>query len=230
MLLRRVARPLLSVAFIGQGLEALRNPRTAAEAARPLSAVTRRLPSGSRRQPEIERIAGINACVQIGGGILLASGKMPRVAAAVLTATVIPGNLGVHMFWNEDDPERRARKRRDFLTDASLLGGLLIAAADTAGKPSLGWRSRRAAERLSDAVSAALPIGDSDSSLPVSEFGERLSHGLRVGAERGRELIGAATEKTEPLIEAARRRGSELAAEARERGSALAQARPGSPG
>ena len=36
----------------------------------------------------------------------------------------------------------------------------MIASADTAGKPSLGWRGRRAAERLSERVSSALPGSD----------------------------------------------------------------------
>jgi putative oxidoreductase len=36
-------------------------------------------------------------------------------------------------------------RRIQFLKNASMLGGLLIAAADTAGSPSLAWRSRHAA-------------------------------------------------------------------------------------
>ena len=43
---------------------------------------------------------------------------------------------------------------RAFLTDVSLIGGLIIAAVDTEGRPSLGWRGRRAAHRVSEAVSA----------------------------------------------------------------------------
>src|ERR1700730_10566296 len=35
MLIRRIARPLLSVAFIGQGVDSLLNPKSAAEAAAP---------------------------------------------------------------------------------------------------------------------------------------------------------------------------------------------------
>ena len=106
---------------------------------------------------DAETFAKITAAVQIGGGILLATGKVPRLASAALAATVIPANVGSHMFWNEVDPELKARKRKDFLTDLSLLGGLIIASADTAGKPSLGWRGRRAAHKVSGAVAAAIP-------------------------------------------------------------------------
>ena len=98
--------------------------------------------------------------MQIAGGLLLATGRVPRLASAVLAATVIPANLGAHMFWNEVDPGRKAAKRRDFLTDISLLGGLIIAAADTAGKPSLGWRGRQAAaERTGPLLEAARDRG-----------------------------------------------------------------------
>ncbi|OHV05888.1 DoxX family protein [Mycobacterium talmoniae] len=225
MLLRRIARPLLSTVFIGQGLEALRAPRAAADAAQPTVQGLRRLPSpvAGKIPDDAQGVAMITAAVQIGGGLLLASGRMPRLASAALTFTVIPGNLGAHMFWNEDDPERKAEKRRAFLADVSLLGGLMIAAADTAGKPSLGWRGRQAARRVSAAVTSALPAGGADTSLVDSQFGEKLGQGLQVGAERGRELISAAGEKSGPLVEAARRRGGELAELARERGGELAE-------
>jgi uncharacterized membrane protein YphA (DoxX/SURF4 family) len=229
MLLRRVARPLLSAAFIGQGIEAMRSPKPAADAARPTLEGLQKLPEpvSARIPTNAETFARINAAVQIGGGVLLATGKVPRLASAALAATVIPGNLGAHMFWTEIDPERKAAKRRDFLTDVSLLGGLIIASADTAGKPSLGWRGRRAARHLSESVSAALPGGASAAgSLLDSDLGERvgrgLQEGLHVGAERSRELAGVAAEKSAPLLEAAKSRGAELAELARERGADLA--------
>ena len=83
----------------------------------------------------------------------------------------------------------KAEERRAFVTDISLIGGLMIAAADTEGKPSLGWRGRRAARKVSEAVTSALPAGAATgSSLADSEFAEKVSHGLHVGAERGNEL------------------------------------------
>jgi uncharacterized membrane protein YphA (DoxX/SURF4 family) len=219
MLIRRIARPLLSAAFIGQGVEALRNPAIALEATEPTVAALRNLPEpyGDKVPSNPETAARINAAVQIGGGLLLATGKMPRVASAALAFTVIPGSLGGHLFWTESDPERKAQKRRDLLTDLSLLGGLIIAAADTAGKPSLGWRGRRAAGRISEAVAVALPLDGSDDSVLDSELAERIAHGLQVGAERSRELASTAAERGAPLVEAARKRGGELASTAAEK-------------
>ncbi|MGB9303998.1 MAG: DoxX family protein, partial [Mycobacterium sp.] len=224
MLFRRIARPLLSAAFIGQGVNSLLNPNPAAEAAAPAVDGLRSLPDplGSSIPPDAETFAQINAAVQIGGGLLLATGRMPRIASAALAFTVVPGNLGAHMFWTETDPERKAEKRQAFLSDISLLGGLMIASADTAGKPSLGWRGRRAAERISERVSGALP--GSDDGLLDSELAERIAHRLQVGAERGRELANTAAERSAPLAEAALERGRELATAAAERSAPLADA------
>ncbi len=219
MLLRRIARPLLAATFIGQGVDSLRNPGAAGDAARPTLDGIRRLanPVSANIPTDAEGFALINAAVQIAAGLLLASGKLPRFASATLACTVVPGRLGAHMFWNEDDPDRRAQLRADFLTDVSLLGGLVIASADTAGKPSLGWRGRRVARQLSEVVTAG-PLGGGSG----PHLGEKLSHGVHLGAERGRELAGAAAEKGAPLVDAARERGGELAEAAREWGGELA--------
>ncbi|QEN14444.1 DoxX family protein [Mycolicibacterium sp. ELW1] len=226
MLIRRVARPMLAAVFIGQGFEALKSPKPAAEAARPALEGLQKLPeSVSANVPnDPETLARITAAVQIGGGLLLASGRLPRVASAALAATVIPANLGAHMFWDEPDQQLKAEKRRAFLTDMSLLGGLIIASADTAGKPSLGWRGRRAARKVSEAVSGSLPgssHGLLDSDL-LDRVGPKVGHGLQVGAERGRELALNAGERAAPLLETARKRGVEFAEIARERGAELA--------
>lgn len=148
---------------------------------------------------------------------------LPRVASAALALTVLAANLEAHSFWNESDPVAKAQNHRQFLTDLSLLGGLLIASADTAGKPSLGWRGRRAAERLSERVSSAWPgSDDSGFEADLSEPGERIAHGLQIGAERGRELASTAAERRKPLAKKARKRSEKLAGTARVHGEELA--------
>lgn len=216
----------MSAVFIGQGIDSLLNPKPAAEAAAPAVDGLRALPDpvGSSIPSDPQTFAQINAAVQIGGGLLLAIGKAPRVASAALAFTVLPANLGAHMFWSESDPQLKAQKRKDFLTDLSLVGGLIIASADTAGKPSLGWRGRRAAERLSERVSSALPGSSDGLDGELGELGEKIVHGLQVGAERGRELASTAAERGAPYAEAALERGRELASTAAERGAPYAEA------
>ncbi len=235
MLVRRIARPLLSAAFIGQGIEALRDVKPAAETVQPALDAAQALPSSVADQipDNAVTVARINAAVQIGGGLLLATGRIPRVASALLAATVVPGHLGRHMFWEESDPALKAEKRRGFLTDLSLIGGLVLASADTAGKPSLGWRGRRAGRRVAERVSAVLPSSSHDA-LIDAELAEKLSHGVQTGVDRGREFAETAYERAVPLaatayersakaLRKAEDRAAPLAAEAYERGAHVLQ-------
>jgi len=223
MLIRRIARPMLSAVFVSRGVEALISPKPAAEAARQTLEGLSQLPDpvGANVPSNAGTVARVNAAVQIGGGLLLATGKLPRVASAALALSVVPGSLGGHAFWNEVEPQRKTEERRAFVTDISLIGGLIIAAVDTEGKPSLGWRGRRAAQKMSDAVTSPIPVGAAaGSSLADSGFAEKVGHGLQVGAERGSKLAGE-------WAEVARERGAEIADVARERAPELADAARG---
>ena len=244
MVLRRIARPLLSVAFIGQGVNSLLNPKSAAEAAAPAVDGLQSLPDplGSSIPSDPQTVAQITAAVQIGGGLLLATGKLPRIASAALALTVLPANLGTHSFWNEPDPELKAEKRQQFLTDLSLVGGLLIASADTAGKPSLGWRGRRAAERLSERVSSALPglrrrrlrgtrrkdrarlAGRRRTRPRTRQHRGRTKRTLRRSRAGTRPRTGQHRRRTErALRRRARKRGRELASTAADKSAPLAK-------
>ncbi|MGE2688866.1 DoxX family membrane protein [Mycolicibacterium pulveris] len=226
MLIRRIARPMLSAVFITRGVDALRSPKPAADATRPTLEGLSKLPDpvGTNVPSDAETVARINAVVQIGGGLLLATGKLPRLASAALALSVVPGSLGGHAFWQETDPQRKADERRAFVTDISLIGGLIIAAVDTEGKPSLGWRGSRAAHKVTEAVGAALPAGAAaGGALTDSPLAEKVGHGLHVGAERGRELAHVARERGTELAEVARERGPEWAEAARKRGAELAE-------
>ncbi|MCB0949772.1 MAG: DoxX family protein [Mycobacterium sp.] len=231
MLIRRVARPMLSAVFISRGVEALRSPKPATDATRQTLEGLSQLPEpvGGNVPSNAETVARVSAAVQIGGGLLLATGRLPRLASAALALSVVPSSLGGHAFWNEAEPARKAEERRAFVTDISLIGGLIIAAVDTEGKPSLGWRGRRAARKMSDAVASALPAGAAaGNSLADSAFAEKVSHGLQSGAERGGKLASdwadVARERGAELADVARERGAELADVARERAPELADA------
>ena len=74
------------------------------------------------------------------------------------------------------------------MVDLSLLGGLIIATADTAGKPSLGWRGRRAAKRVTEAV--ALTAAERSAPLIATA---RKQAGERV--EMTRDRVGSLAEE-----------------------------------
>ena len=247
MLVRRIARPLMSTIFIAGGIDALRNPAPRAKAATPLieqgketlpNSVTSSVPE------DPETLVRINGAIQVGGGILLATGKAPRIASIALAGSLVPTTLAGHAFWNETDPEAKAAQKIQFLKNVSLLGGLLIAAVDTEGKPSLAWRGRRAARKAQGTIAGALP-GSHDASDQVGVASERVKELATVAASRGAHLADAAqpvvakwadvaTEKSSEFAEVAQPvlsrwahiaadRGADLAEVAQKRGTKLAE-------
>ena len=51
-----------------------------------------------------------------------------------------------HRFWEESDPTQKKNQQLHFFKNLATLGGLLLAAVDTEGKPGVAWRARRAAK------------------------------------------------------------------------------------
>lgn len=140
---RRIARPMLAAMFIQGGLDALRHPAAKAERAAPVvNAIAQ--PLGLPNDPEL--MVRANGAAQVAAGSLLALGRVPRLAALVLAGSLVPTTYAGHAFWAVEDPAARAQQRTHFVKNVGLLGGLLLAVVDTAGKPGLSWRARRAAK------------------------------------------------------------------------------------
>jgi putative oxidoreductase len=155
MLVRRIARPLLASSFIYGGIDTLRNPQSRVPGARPVveqiaETADKQLPVQVPR--DVEQWVRIDAGVKVAAGSLFALGKLPRLSAVALSASIVPTTFAGHRFWEHDDAEERFGQLSNFLKNAGLLGGLLIAAVDTEGRPSVGWRARRAASRAADST------------------------------------------------------------------------------
>jgi putative oxidoreductase len=140
--LRAVARPMLASIFIVQGFNTMRHPdrvvKKADPVVRPLAERVSFIPD------DTEQAVRINGAVQFTAGILLAIGWVPRPAALAIAGTLVPTTAAGHRYWEAEDEQERAQQRIHFLKNLGLFGGLLIAAADTGGRPSLAWRSRHA--------------------------------------------------------------------------------------
>lgn len=155
MILRRLARPLLAATFIYGGINALRSPQAHAKAAEPVldKALGDRAAAIPDSVPtDAETLVKIDAGVKVAAGTALALGKFPRLASLALVGSLVPTTVAGHPFWEAPTPAERDQQLIHFLKNAGLAGGLLIAAADTHGKPSLGWRARRAASRAGEQV------------------------------------------------------------------------------
>lgn len=181
MILRRIARPMLAAVFVSGGIDALRNPAPRVEAADPLVSkaadqVIDKVPEQALSKvpdsivdkvpTDTESLVKINAAAQIGAGIALALGKFPRLSALVLAGSVVPTTLAGHRFWEKEDPKERAQQQIHFFKNVGLLGGLLLASADTHGKPSAAWRAKHAARTAANATrSAAGSVRDTATSV-----------------------------------------------------------------
>jgi uncharacterized membrane protein YphA (DoxX/SURF4 family) len=150
---RALARPLLSMIFVVQGANSIRNPEPLVPKAQP---VTDRLvpmvkrvapPQLGDRIPETTvNLVRLNGAVQVLGGLALATGKGRRLGAATLATALVPVTVAGHPFWQVKDKEARAAQRIQFLKNLGLLGGLLLAAVDTEGKPGVAWRASHGAK------------------------------------------------------------------------------------
>ena len=147
---RLVARPMLASMFLVGGVNALRNADKLAPRAKPV--LDRLVPLVTKAAPQLPvptdpvTLVRLNGAAQVGAGLALATGRAPRLSAAVLAATLVPTTAAGHRFWEESDPTAKAQNRIHFFKNVSMLGGLLIAAGDTDGKPGVAWRTRRAAK------------------------------------------------------------------------------------
>jgi putative oxidoreductase len=150
---RRIARPLIAGMFISGGIDALLHPDAKAPRAQ---AVTEPITDTLGIDQDPVTLVRVNGAVMVVGGVLLGTGRVPRLAALALAGSLIPTTLAGHRFWEIDDPTQRQQQRIHFLKNLSMLGGLILAATDTEGRPSLSWRAKKRARRTLD----ALPTGD----------------------------------------------------------------------
>ncbi len=171
-LLRFVARSMLASYFVINGVKAFRHPEELLETAQPIANVV--LPAVNSVLPESahgylpEDTIGLVTCTglaQIAGGLGLATGIGRRLGAGVLAATMVPHVLASNPLAAKS-PERSLAAAQ-LSKNLALLGGVLLAALDTEGRPNLAWKVRtqkelaakeaakRKAERERDARSIA---------------------------------------------------------------------------
>ncbi|HEY3506669.1 MAG TPA: DoxX family protein [Actinocatenispora sp.] len=151
---RSLAHALLSSVFVTGAAHTLMRPERAAKATTGLS--DRLTEATERVAPWLPTgpvaVVRMNAAVQLTGGVLLATGRLPRLAALTLAASLVPTTVVGHAFWRIEDPAQRAEQRNHFLKNLSLIGGLLVTAVDTQGRPGLSWRASHATERAAKKV------------------------------------------------------------------------------
>ena len=144
--LRFVARSMLASYFVLNGVRALAHPEDLAPATAPIA--EKLMPKLSAALPESARafvptdatgLVKLNGLLQIVGGASLATGFFRRIGAGVLAVTTVPNLLAANPLTKGPG---QAAAQAEFGTNVALLGGVLLAAQDTEGKPTLAWRLR----------------------------------------------------------------------------------------
>lgn len=149
-LARRAARAALAASFISGGLDQLRNPQPkvgpASPIAKPIADRVPQLPN------DPESLVKLDGAIKVVGGLGLVFGPFARPAALLLAGSLVPTTLAAHRFWETTDPDQKVSDRVEFFKNVSLVGGLLIAALDTGGRPSVPYVAGKAFKGVGHAV------------------------------------------------------------------------------
>lgn len=132
---RRLARPLLAAPFVLDGVQTLKAPASHVQDVRDAGL------------PEPEKVVQAASAAKLVAGLLLATNRVSRVSALVLAGAAGANAAVHHPFWKQTDPAAAAEMRTQFVRDLGLLGGALVAAADTGGRESVPHAAARITRR-----------------------------------------------------------------------------------
>lgn len=210
-LARRAARAALAASFVTGGLDQIRNPQPKAGPASPIAKpIADRVP---QLPNDPESLVKIDGAIKVVGGLGLVFGPFARPAALLLAGSMVPTTLAAHRFWETTDPDQKVSDKVEFFKNVSLVGGLLIAALDTGGRPSIPWVAGKAAHGAADAVGgAASAVGSG-----VSEAADSVGSGVSSAAGALAAVGGAVATGAGKI----NRRSSKKAAKASKRADAL---------
>jgi uncharacterized membrane protein YphA (DoxX/SURF4 family) len=153
---RTAARAMLASIFVTNGIRVLLKPDDHVEAARP--AVDRVGPLLERIDPRIptdaRSLVRAKAAADVVAGLALATGHFTRPAAAVLAAGLLPSTATT-----------KPTSGDQFFKNLGLLGGLLLAAVDTGGRPGLRYRTTHAVDRSQRSVKRAVRTAKRDAKI-----------------------------------------------------------------
>jgi putative oxidoreductase len=113
-MIRSLARLLLSVIFIAGGADAFLKPGGRVDKV------------ANAGLPQPKQSVEFNGLAMVIGGALLALGVFPRLAAAILMASIVPTTIVGHAFWKEGSEAGKKAQQTQFFKNLGLLGGLLL--------------------------------------------------------------------------------------------------------
>ncbi|MDQ2757204.1 MAG: DoxX family protein [Actinomycetota bacterium] len=140
-IVRRIARPMLAAIFVAGGIDQLRHPGAKVGSASPL--LDKVIPALGLPDDK-EMLVRANGATMVAAGAMMATGRLPRVGGLLAALSMAPTTVAGHSFWEKSDPTERAQHRTQFLKNVAIIGGALMVAVDTDGRPGLAWRAHHA--------------------------------------------------------------------------------------
>jgi uncharacterized membrane protein YphA (DoxX/SURF4 family) len=149
---------MLASIFVVDGIRHLINPELKIDTARwVLDKAGPQLEKADPRIPTDPRtVVRAKAASDVVAGLALATGHFTRPAAAILAAGLVPTTAA--SFAQDKQPT-------ELLKNLGLIGGLLLAAADTEGRPNLRYRTTHAVDRSQRAVKRAARAAKRDAKI-----------------------------------------------------------------
>ena len=178
---------MLAATFVTSGIDVLHDPEPLVAEAEP---VVPELASRLGFQANTGVLVRVNAATQVVAGALLGLGKLRRLSALALMASLVPTTYVSHRFWEADDPAERAKQRSQFLKDLAVLGGLVLELVDSEGRPSLAWPSPLVGRRAAQAATAGGALAVS----PIKLAGGAATAGTGSTARTAAEATGDAAD------------------------------------
>ena len=140
MMITLLARPLLAAPFIAEGIDAVRKPEKHAERFEALEPALAKMGLPPVLTSDAQLLARALGGASAIAGLCLATGRKPRTAALALAALNLPLVVLNNPVWRARSKEERKESTSALLKGGALAGGLLYAAQDRGGRPSLAWR------------------------------------------------------------------------------------------
>lgn len=166
---RRLARPLLASVFLSSSIPMLKNQ----------SYLVGPIKEAGLSEPEL--LAKAHVYANFVGGLALAANRFPRLAALGLAANLAPTTYVGHAFWKAPEDQKVVQKI-NFFKNASLLGGLLLAAVDTGGRESVPHKIGRVSSRTALKAEKAAAKASKVTSKATGKAGSRVAKRVPVGS------------------------------------------------
>lgn len=151
---------MLASTFVADGVDAVLRPQHHVERFKNVTPLLEKAGVPPVLTSDAAMITRISGVVSVLSGLMLATGRRPRTAALTLAVLNVPLTLVNNPVWAASGAEQRKRYASGLLRGVSLGGGLLLAAADRDGKPSLSWRAAQARDHRSDVAHVKASLKD----------------------------------------------------------------------